>query len=67
MSISEIKQMSTRERLTAMEQLWTALCQEDQEPDAPKWHEAVLAERKRKMDSPEARYLTLAQLPERFR
>ena len=67
MSISEIKKMSTRERLTAMEQLWDALCQEDQELDSPSWHAAVLAERKQRMDSTDARFFTLAQLRERFR
>ncbi|WP_345785688.1 addiction module protein [Pelagicoccus sp. SDUM812003] len=67
MSISEIKKMSVQERLTAMEQIWDSLCHEDSEPESPSWHGEVLAERKKLMDSPEAKYLTIEQLRERYR
>jgi hypothetical protein len=66
-SITEIQKMTTSERLTTMEQLWDALCQENEEPASPAWHEKVLADRKSRMDSPEARFSTLDQLRDRFR
>ena len=49
-----------------MEQLWDSLCRDAQELESPAWHEKVLEARKAKMDSPEARYLTLAELGKRF-
>ncbi len=59
--------MSTRERLTAMEQLWDALCKEEHEPNSPSWHSALLEGRKKRLNSPDARFYTLDQLRERFR
>ena len=62
MSIAEIKQMSNKERLTVMEQLWDALCHQDQEPESPGWHSDVLDGRRKRMDSPDARYFTVEEL-----
>lgn len=59
--------MSVQERLTTMEHIWDSLCHEDAEPESPSWHGEVLAERKKLMDSPEAKYLTIEQLRERYR
>ena len=67
MSISEIQEMSNRERLTAMEQLWDALCHGKKEPESPAWHRPVLESRRQKMDLPEAEYVTLEQLRKSIR
>jgi len=67
MSISEIKNMTIHERLMAMEQIWDSLCHEEFEPESPAWHEEVLNERKKMMDSPDAKFLTIQQLRERHR
>lgn len=67
MSTAEIRKMSHSERLAAMEQLWDALCHEGTELASPTWHETVLAQRKEKMESAEARFFTLDQLREQFR
>jgi len=67
MSISEINKMTVQERLTVMEQIWDSLCHEKEELPSPQWHEQVVEERKRIMDSPEARFLTMEQLRERYR
>ena len=67
MGISEIKKMSVQERLTTMEHIWDSLCHEDTEPESPSWHGEVLAKRKKMMDSPDAKYLTIDQLRERYR
>lgn len=66
MSIADVKKMSMRERLTAMEQLWDALCHDQREPDSPEWHKPVLEARRQKMSSPEARFYTLDELRKRF-
>jgi hypothetical protein len=67
MSIAEIKKMSNGEKLTVMEQLWDALCHEEEEPASPAWHEGVLAARKERLTSPDARFFTLEQIREKFR
>jgi hypothetical protein len=67
MSTVEIEKMSTRERLVAMEQLWDALCREGAEPPSPSWHDSILAQRKARMESTEARFFTLEQLRDQFR
>ena len=67
MSISEIKSMPVEERIQLMEQIWESLCQEDQVIHSPGWHEGILKERKKKIDSGEGRFLTLDELKERFR
>lgn len=66
MSITEIMQLPRSERLSVMEQLWDSLCRDAQELESPAWHQQVLAARKAKMDSPEARFLTLEELGKRF-
>lgn len=67
MALSEIKHMSVADRLTAMEQIWDSLCQEAHEPASPDWHEAVLTERRREMNSPKAKFLSITELRERYR
>jgi hypothetical protein len=67
MSTAEIQKMTTSERLAAMEQLWDALCHEEAELVSPAWHEAVLAKRREKMNSVEARFFTLDQIRDQFR
>lgn len=67
MSTAKIEKMSTREKLLAMERLWDSLRHEKQEPDSLGWHETVLAARKERLNSPEARFLTIEQVRERFR
>ena len=59
--------MPVAERLQIMEQIWESLCQEDQTIESPSWHEGILNDRKKKIDSGEAKFLTLDQLKERFR
>jgi hypothetical protein len=62
----EIPRLSNAERLQAMEWLWASL-REKESVDSPEWHGEVLADRKAKLDSGEAQFLTLAELRERLR
>lgn len=67
MSIAEIEKMTTAERLKAMESLWDALCHDDKEPESPDWHGAVLDERRKKIESGEAKFLTIEEARGRLR
>ena len=59
--------MPVHERLTIMEQIWDSLCREENTPKSPSWHKDILAQRKIRMDSPEAKYLTIEELRQRYR
>lgn len=67
MSIAEIQNMSTSERLRAMEALWEALCDDSEEPQSPDWHRNVLAERMGRIESGEARFVSIEEARERLR
>ncbi len=59
--------MSVTERLQAMDQLWDSLTRAGDEIPSPDWHEDVLADRKARAQSGEAKFLTLAELRSRLR
>ena len=65
--MAQISRMSVTERLQAMEQLWDALCHDTKEMSSPDWHQTVLADRKARVASGEAKFLTLEQLKSRLR
>ena len=67
MGISEIKEMSTIERIQAMEILWDALCHEETEIESPAWHEKILKERKDRLKSGKTKFITLELLKDHFR
>jgi hypothetical protein len=62
MNIDEFKKMSTVERLQAMEALWDSMLYENQTIDAPEWHEDILTERKKKIATGTAKFISLAEL-----
>ena len=62
MNTLEIKKMSTIERLQTMEELWDALCHEEQEIESPEWHKAIIEERKKKMENGEAEFISIGSL-----
>ena len=66
MSITEIERMSATERLQTMEALWDAMCHEAKEPESPGWHRDVLAERRRRIESGEAKFYTLQEAREKL-
>ena len=65
MNKSEIKKMSTVERLQTMEAIWDTLLYEGSEIDSPEWHKGILENRKAKMDSGKAKFLSIKELKER--
>lgn len=62
MNIEEIKKMSRVERLQAMEALWDSLIDEESEIESPEWHRDVLEERRRKMQTGKAEFISLEKL-----
>ena len=66
MSIAEIQNMTQVERLSTMEALWDVLCHEQPEPNSPDWHGDILAERRRKIESGEARFISIEEAKRRI-
>ena len=62
MSIADIKNMSTKERLETMELLWDSLREESSSLDSPTWHEDILKKRKSIIDSGDAEFLSTSDL-----
>ena len=58
----DINKLTTKDKLILPEQIWSSLKQEGDNIESPKWHEDVLAERRRKIDNGEAELLTLDDL-----
>jgi len=62
MTIAEISKMSVIERLQTMEALWDSLTHESTEVESPEWHAEVLSERKQKIESGDANFISLEEL-----
>ncbi|MHC1728156.1 MAG: addiction module protein [Syntrophobacteraceae bacterium] len=62
MNTMEIKKMSRIERLQAMEALWDSLLDEEAEIESPEWHRDIIEERKRKIETGEAEFISLERL-----
>ena len=55
--ILPLDEMSIEEKLQTMEALWENLSVDPTAIDSPAWHEEVLRERERKIESGEARFI----------
>jgi hypothetical protein len=62
MGILDVKSMTPSQRVLAMEALWESMCQEEGEVASPDWHEAVLEERRARIERGEVGFVTLQQL-----
>lgn len=62
MDTREIKKMSRAERLKAMEALWDSLVEEEAETESPDWHQHILEERKARIESGKAEFISLDKL-----
>ncbi|HED32905.1 MAG TPA: hypothetical protein ENJ08_01625 [Gammaproteobacteria bacterium] len=67
MNASEIKKMSTIERLQAMEAIWETLLYDETEIDSPEWHRGILEERRKKIDNGEGTFFSIGELKKRHR
>ena len=52
-----IEKMTHEEKLHAMDMLWTSIIASSGEFEPPVWHEAVLNERRRQIESGEAHFI----------
>jgi len=63
MSTIEIKRMSKIERLHLMERLWDSFIKDEEgENESPEWHEETLKNRKEKIESGKAEFISLEKL-----
>jgi len=62
-----IDEMSTTDRLQAMEDLWDSLTHEKEEIQSPVWHEEILNNRREKIKSGIAKFLTIEDLKKQYR
>lgn len=62
MNMLEIRKMSRIERLLAIEALWNSLLDEEAEVESPGWHRGILEERKKKIETGEAEFISLERL-----
>lgn len=60
-----LKEMSTAEKIGAMEEIWDSLCHESVPVESPAWHQAILDERMAHVRSGQAKFLTLQELKDR--
>jgi hypothetical protein len=51
-----LDQMTTKEKLLAMEEIWESLCQSPESVPSPDWHADVLADREAKIRAGEAKF-----------
>jgi putative addiction module component (TIGR02574 family) len=63
----EVSRLSKAEQLQAMEWLWASLSKKPDEIESPAWHGQVLAERKAKVESGDAQFLSIDQVKQRLR
>jgi len=54
--------MTQIERLQAMEELWDAICHDESMLEPPQWHKNILSNRKQKIQSGTAKFVTLEEL-----
>ena len=62
MNIEELKNMSRSERIRTMEAIWDSLIEDEADIESPDWHRDVLEDRKRKIESGEASFISLDKL-----
>ncbi len=62
MNIGELKNMSRIERIRTMEALWDSLMEDESSIESPDWHRDILEDRKRKIESGEAVFISLDKL-----
>ncbi len=67
MDSTEIKKMSTTERLKIMEAIWDSLLHDETNIESPQWHKNVLAERKSKIENGEAEFVSIKKLKTKHR
>ncbi|MCP4376417.1 MAG: addiction module protein [bacterium] len=58
----EIKNMSTRDRIILMEEIWATLRHDENEIESPSWHEDILDKRRKQVENGEAKLISIDDL-----
>lgn len=58
----DLDRMTVKERVQAMEQLWDSLLRDQDSLESPSWQRDVLDQRRRRIESGEAKFLTIDEL-----
>lgn len=61
-----LAQMSVTEKLDAIEEIWSDLCQSPENIPSPSWHADVLAAREREAHEGKTRFSPLAEVRDRL-
>jgi putative addiction module component (TIGR02574 family) len=67
MTIAEISQMTIAERLQTMEALWDSLIKDPSSVESPSWHGEILSERREKIISGKADFISIDELKAKHR
>ena len=62
MSIDEIKKLDAKDRIILINEIWETLISEKNEILSPSWHKDLLNERKEKIESNKAKFISLEEL-----
>ena len=61
MSLNDIKNMPTAQKIYLMEALWESLCA-DEEPTSPSWHKKILIQRAKRLKEENIKTYSLDEL-----
>ncbi len=62
MTIGEIRKMTIAQRILVMEQIWDSLIEDHQDPSSPPWHQSILEQRRNRIESGNAKFLSIDDL-----
>jgi hypothetical protein len=62
-----LEKMSSAEKVELMESLWADLCRKPEEVESPSWHDDVLREREKRLETGEEQVLEWSEAKRRIR
>jgi len=62
-----LDEMTTEDKIAAMEQLWEDLCRNPESVPSPAWHGDVLLAREKQIQKGKAKFSTLKEVKDRIR
>ena len=61
-----LERMSVAEKLAAMEAIWASLCCRPVDVESPEWHQKILSDRTKRLESGEATVCEWSEAKKRF-
>jgi len=62
-----LDQMTTAEKLRALEEIWESLCRTPDEVPSPSWHAEVLQDRERRVQQGSSQFVDWSEAKQRIR